>query len=1798
MRAFGQLACSGRVAASYLLAALLCQFLIAHVDAQTQSSLSIDVKTSKDNSSPNTAITTAAFSTTSSKELLLAFISSDASNSSPNTSVSSVSGAGLVWELVQRTNVQLGTSEIWRAFALTKLSNMKVTATLSESVDSSMTVVSFIGADPSGINGSGAIGAVGSGNSPGGAPTASLVTTHNNSWIFGVGNDWDHATSRTLGPNQSLVHQYLAPVNDTYWVQSETAVTPQSGTTVRVNDTAPTTDRYNLSLVEVLPAQTPEPNGPLSLDSQVSSDKSTASKTNTTPAFSTSAANELLLAFISTDSKTSPNTTVTGITGGGLRWQLVQRTNVQLGTAEIWRAFATTQLSNATVTVTLSQSVASSVTVLSFLGADPSGTNGSGAIGVVGTGNANAGAPTVSLTTTRNYSWVFGVGNDWNNAVSRTLGPNQTSVHQYLATVNDTYWVQAQQSPTATSGAAVNINDTEPTGDSYNLSIVEVLPAVTGNPLQVTATASPTPNANGWNNTNVTVTFQCSGGIAPVQCPSPITVATEGTNQSISGIATDAAGNSAKASVTVSIDLTLPTITATASPAPTSNGVNTTPVTVTFVCSDALSGISQCPSPTIVNTSGAYQIVTGQAVDKAGNTMSTSVTLDIQLNPLVVSAVASPSPNAAGWNNTNVTVTFHCSGGSAPLQCPQPQTISSDGRGQIVNATAFDSVGYSASVSSSINFDHTPPMLNVTSPPNGSNVGTSQVAVHGLVTDALSGVSGVTCNGAAATLTASAFTCNVTLTPGSNAITVATTDVAGNSSNFNLTFVYTIPINVQIASPTPLQLSSSNPITVTGTVSNPNASVTVGGTSATVSNGTFIATGVILREGKNLLTASASSTDGGVGSDTVTVYLDTTPPVVHIDNPAAGAVVTSSQIDVTGNVNDFVTGTVNGDQVSVKVNGITATVSNRSFAAHGVLLVPGSNTITATATDRAGNTSQNQVKVILQSLSGQTLSIVSGNAQSASIGTVLPQPLVVLATDAVGRPIPGVTLTFAVAKSDGLLLAGQQSGRQLIIKTGTNGQASVQFQLGSRVGAGANQVSVSAPGFVGQAVFTADSLIGPANQIRVVSGEVQTGAIGVALPEPLVAIVFDSGGNPVAGVPVTFTVTSGGGLIGGAITFTQSTDSDGKAYATLVLGQQEGINNNVVTATFSGMTGLPATFTGSAVVPGPIASTTLTGIVLDNAEQPIPNATASIRNTNLSALTNAQGQFTIAGVPVGDLVLYVDGSTSTSPYTFPTLSFQIATIAGINNNLGHPIYLPPIDTNNSQVVGGDQPVQLTMTGVPGLVYTVAPNSATFPDGTHVGRVTLSQVHSDRVPMTPPNGTAPRLVGTLQPAGIVFSPPIQIQLPNTDGLAPGQVEEIFSFHHDVEQFVVEGTARVSEDGSVVVSDPGFGLTVSGWHGGGGGAPQPPTCGDGCDDGDKCTDDSCNGSACVHTPTQATVQITDPPDNPNPDDTNYQNNFSFLSTTVITANATLQNGGDPTQIQWTVTPNTGGISNPTPANMLGTSFTFTPNPPPHPPYGSAGSLSRSTSLLYAIKGVFCSSNDTHTIKQDERDTIIQEYLNHGIMQPTRDAFVTATASTYFSQSVINQTAYDIILGNPGSLADNIFVSYNAAVNGDQQVQTPGTAGLKATDPVVTASSTSYSLIGRKLVTPPCYPNPRSSCDDVISPDGLSVLAGKDGIAQTTVINGTHNLILNSTWRNPERNEYVKGVLNSRHQFGNAVDMSPSDGRVGLAQQSDLYCMLKTAAGPPISSLSQTELKSAPGKSAACNLAGINHAHAQIN
>jgi hypothetical protein len=69
----------------------------------------------------------------------------------------------------------------------------------------------------------------------------------------------------------------------------------------------------------------------------------------------TTAPGDLLVAFVGTDGPSGSTQTAT-VSGGGLTWTLVGRTDVQFGTAEVWSARATATLSGAAITSKLGKS--------------------------------------------------------------------------------------------------------------------------------------------------------------------------------------------------------------------------------------------------------------------------------------------------------------------------------------------------------------------------------------------------------------------------------------------------------------------------------------------------------------------------------------------------------------------------------------------------------------------------------------------------------------------------------------------------------------------------------------------------------------------------------------------------------------------------------------------------------------------------------------------------------------------------------------------------------------------------------------------------------------------------------------------------------------------------------------------------------------------------------------------------------------------------------------------------------------------------------------------------------------------------------------------------------------------------------------------------------------------------------------------------------------------------------------------------------------------------------------------------
>jgi len=194
----------------------------------------------------------------------------------------------------------------------------------------------------------------------------------------------------------------------------------------------------------------------------------------TTPAFSTSSARELLLAFVGSDGPVGGGQTAS-VSGAGLRWSLVVRANGQAGDAEVWQATAPSALSEATVTSTPGvDGYDQALTVLALKGAS--------GVGATASANATQGAPSVRLKATSAGSWMVAAGSDWDSAAARSVGSGQVLLSQVLnGRAQSTFWAQGTSEPTRAPGQSVTVGDTAPTGNRWNLAALEVLP---GSPFQ------------------------------------------------------------------------------------------------------------------------------------------------------------------------------------------------------------------------------------------------------------------------------------------------------------------------------------------------------------------------------------------------------------------------------------------------------------------------------------------------------------------------------------------------------------------------------------------------------------------------------------------------------------------------------------------------------------------------------------------------------------------------------------------------------------------------------------------------------------------------------------------------------------------------------------------------------------------------------------------------------------------------------------------------------------------------------------------------------------------------------------------------------------------------------------------------------------------------------------------------------------------------------------------------------------------------------------------------------------------
>lgn len=276
---------------------------------------------------------------------------------------------------------------------------------------------------------------------------------------------------------------------------------------------------------------------------------------------------------------------------------------------------------------------------------------------------------------------------------------------------------------------------------------------------------------------------------------------------------------------------------------------------------------------------------------------------------------------------------------------------------------------------------------------------------------------------------------------------------------------------------------------------------------------------------------------------------------------------------------------------------------------------------------------------------------IAGNSQGAIVGAKLTDSLLVRVKDGYGNVVDSVRVDWSVVSGGGTLERTTDS-------TSTTGYAGNKWTLGSEVGEQAVRAAISSDVFT---TFTATASQKPRVNITKYSGDNQTANPGATVSIPPAVHIWDATGSPVAGEPVTFRVTGGGGSVTGG---TVVSDASGNAIVGgWTLGGQPGINT--LSASLSDGTAVSFTATGVQSSPnislslqspqdGLVGDTVAVRAAVSSTEQ-IASVKVSVAgrtaNLTITAAGQWQGIVSLVGAPRDSMTLVatatdVSGGTS------------------------------------------------------------------------------------------------------------------------------------------------------------------------------------------------------------------------------------------------------------------------------------------------------------------------------------------------------------------------------------------------------------------------------------------------------------------------------------------------------------------------------------------------------------------------
>lgn len=273
-------------------------------------------------------------------------------------------------------------------------------------------------------------------------------------------------------------------------------------------------------------------------------------------------------------------------------------------------------------------------------------------------------------------------------------------------------------------------------------------------------------------------------------------------------------------------------------------------------------------------------------------------------------------------------------------------------------------------------------------------------------------------------------------------------------------------------------------------------------------------------------------------------------------------------------------------------------VARIDAAGHVTSVGPGTARFTATAglaSDTINVTVADPVALVASLVVDAT-----SQDQQAMAGAAVPQPIRVRAIDAAQLAVRGVPVTFAVASGGGSI-----TGATTLI---TDDAGTVQlggWTLGAV--AGANTLTATVQGRTISTTVRATGLSpAVATSLELIEGTGQQVPAGTAVTIAPAVRVLDQNGQPLAGVPVTFTVDAGSGTVGSAATNatseTVTSNEIGIARVSAwTLGQAVGTNTLVASAGT-----LPTVSFTATGIAGPAASM----LVVSGNDQPGTAGTA------------------------------------------------------------------------------------------------------------------------------------------------------------------------------------------------------------------------------------------------------------------------------------------------------------------------------------------------------------------------------------------------------------------------------------------------------------------------------------------------------------------------------------------------------------------------------------------------------------